>query len=74
MQENLNTVVLNDPKVAEKYNCTYVRNVRIHIPRNPNFQGFNGLLSNITPDAAQELVKQGHRALQPKPVEEETTE
>lgn len=58
------TTVLTNPEVAAKYNCTYLHNPIVHVP-----SIYYGLLSNVTLAGADAMVKQGHKALQPKPVQ-----
>lgn len=58
----MENVQLTNPEVAKKYTCTYHHNCIVHVPGI-----YRGFLSDVTPNAAQAMVEQGHPALQPKP-------
>jgi hypothetical protein len=51
-------VKLNHAKTAEGYECTRTENHRVYVPG-----VYSGLLSDVTPEAAEAMISQGHTAL-----------
>jgi hypothetical protein len=54
-------VKLNNSETAAQYECTYTINNRVHVPG-----VWSGLISDVPPNVAAIMIKQGHKAFKQK--------